>query len=75
MAIYATTVKPVLSSHSKTDKTNIVMTNSSLMKVKSIAECSPWSILQNFWPALSDNRYWKPFLVFFLSGRLRQVLL
>ena len=45
------------------------------MKVKSIAECSPWSILQYFWPALSDNRSWKPILVFFLSGRLRQVLL
>ena len=25
------------------------------MKVKSIAECSPWSILQYFWPALRDN--------------------
>ena len=23
------------------------------MQVKSIAECSPWSILQYFWPALS----------------------
>ena len=31
------------------------MTNDSLMKVKSIAECSPWSILQYFWLALSDN--------------------
>ena len=41
------------------------------MKVKSIAECSPWSILQYFWPAkgsmlqyfwpaLSDNQSWKP---------------
>ena len=39
------------------------------MKVKSIAECSPWGILQYFWPALSDN--WSSFL----SGRLRQVLL
>ena len=38
------------------------------MKVESIAECSPWSILQYFWPAFSDN--WS-----FLSGRLRQVLL
>ena len=26
----------------------ILMTNGSLMKVKSIAECSPWSILQYF---------------------------
>ena len=33
--------------------TKILMTNGSLMKVKSIAECSPWSILQYFWPALA----------------------
>ena len=26
------------------------MTNGSLMKVESIAECSPWTILQYFWP-------------------------
>ena len=30
------------------DKAKILMTNGSLMKVKSIAECSPWSILQYF---------------------------
>ena len=40
------TVKPVLSGHSK--KTKILMTNGSLMKVKSIAECSHWSLLQYF---------------------------
>ena len=51
------------------------MGNSSLMKVESIVEYSPWSILQYFWPALSDNRYRKPIFVFFLSGPLRQVLL
>ena len=34
------TVKPVLSGHSKIDKTKILMTNGSLMKVESIAECS-----------------------------------
>ena len=65
------TVKPVLSGHSKIDKTKILMTNGGLMKVESIAECSPWSILQYFWPALSDNRSWKPILVLFMSGRLR----
>ena len=27
------------------------------------------------WPALSNNHSWKPIFVFFLSGRLRQVLL
>ena len=51
------------------------MTNGSLMKVNSIAECSPWSILQYFWPALSDIQSWKTILDFFLSDRLRQVLL
>ena len=34
------TVKSVLSSHSKTDKTKILMTNGNLMKVQSVAECS-----------------------------------
>ena len=40
--------KPVLSGHSKIDKTKILLTNGSLMKVEIIAECSPWSILQYF---------------------------
>ena len=54
----------------------LLMENGSLMKVESIAECSPWSILQYFWPALSNNQYSEnQFLVFFLSGHLRQVLL
>ena len=38
--------------------------NGSWMKVESIAECSPWSILQYFWPALSDNWAWKHFFFF-----------
>ena len=42
------TVIPVLSGHSNIDKTKILMTNGSLIKVKSIAEYSPWSILQYF---------------------------
>ena len=33
------TVKPVLSGHSKIDKTKVLMANGSLMKVESIAEC------------------------------------
>ena len=32
----------------KKDKTKILITNSSLMKVERIAECSLWSILQSF---------------------------
>ena len=51
----------------KIDKTEILMTNGSLMKVESIAECSPWSILQYFWPALT----WK---ALFESARFTQVL-
>ena len=42
------TLNPVLSGHSKIDKTNILMAIGSLMKVESVAECSPWSILQYF---------------------------
>ena len=41
------------------------------MKVESIAECS---ILQYFWPALSEN-WSENIFVFFLTGCLRQVLL
>ena len=51
------------------------MENGSLMKVESIAECSKGSILQYFWSALGDNRYWKPIVLFFMSDRLGQVLL
>ena len=38
----------LLSGHLKIDKINGLMKNGSLMKVESIAECSPWSILQYF---------------------------
>ena len=40
--------EPVFSGHSKIDKIKILMTNGSLLKVESIAECSPWIILQFF---------------------------
>ena len=69
------TIKLVLSDHSKMDKTKIFMTNDSLMKVKSIAECSYWRILQYFWPALNDNWSWKTIFSLFESGRFRRVLL
>ena len=42
------TVKTCLKRPPKIDKTKVLKTNGSLMKVKSIAECSPWSILQYF---------------------------
>ena len=61
------TVKPVLSGHSKIDKTKVFMANGSLMRVERIAECFPWWILQYFWPALSDkqleNQFWSSFWV------------
>ena len=40
-----------LTGHLKIDKSKILMTNGRLVKVKSIAECSKWSILQYIWPA------------------------
>ena len=45
------------------------------MKVESIAESSPWSILQYFLPALSDNWAWKPSFGLLFEWRLRRVLL
>ena len=49
------TVKLVLSRHTKIDKTKVLQTGGSLVRVKCIAECSTeWSILQYFWPALCD---------------------
>ena len=40
------TVKPVLSSQSKNDKTKVLKPCDSLMQVKSTAECSLWSLKQ-----------------------------
>ena len=48
ISVSPNTVKPVLSGHSKLNKTKILKTNDSLMKGESIAECSIWSILQYF---------------------------
>ena len=45
------------------------------MTVKSIAECSPRSILQYFWPALSDKWSWKSIFGVFESRHFTQVLL
>ena len=42
------TVKPVLSSHSKIDKTKVLKTNGSLMKVESFAECSKRAFCNTF---------------------------
>ena len=40
--------KTILKQSLKKDKTKILITNGSLMKVESIAECSLWGILQYF---------------------------
>ena len=50
-------------------------TNYLLMQVKSIAECSKWSILQYFRPSLSYHLSLRSFFCLFLSGRFTQVLL
>ena len=42
------TIKPVLSGHSKIDKTKVLKTNGSLMKVESIAECSESAFCNTF---------------------------
>ena len=42
------TVKPVLSGHSKIDKTKVLKTNGSLMKAESIAECSLGAFCNTF---------------------------
>ena len=63
------TVKPVLSSHLKLDKTKILMENGSLMKVRSIAECITFEL------HLAIIGIENQFLVFFLSGHSRHVLL
>ena len=42
------TVKPVLSGHSKIDKTEVLKANGSLMKVESIAECSLGAFCNTF---------------------------
>ena len=43
-----TTVKPVLSNHSKIDKTKVLNTNCRLMKGESIAECSLGAFCNKF---------------------------
>ena len=64
------TVNPVLSGHSKIDKTNVFKTSSSLMKVKSIAECSlgylgAFCNTYDMHKAIIslENQFWSSFLV------------
>ena len=50
-------------------------TNYRLTQVKSIAECSPWSIIQSFRPSLSYHLSLRSLFCLILSCHLRQVLL
>ena len=45
---YESTVKPVLRGRSKMDKTKVLKTTGSLMKVESIAECSLGAFCNTF---------------------------
>ena len=69
------TAKPVFSGHSKMNKTKVLKTNGSLMKVESIAEYSLRVFCNTFDMHLAIIGLGNKFLVFYLSGRLRQVLL
>ena len=75
LTMFLSTVKPVLSGHSKGDQNLVFKTDYCLMQVISIAECSLWSILQYFRPSLSYHLLLRSLFCLFLSGRLRRVLL
>ena len=66
---------PVLSGHSKRDKTKVLKTDGSLMKVESIAERSFGAFCNTFDLHLAIIGLGNHFLVFVFSDRLRQVLL
>ena len=66
-------VKPVLSSHTKRDKTKVLKTSGSLMKVESIAECSTGVFYNTFNRHEAIICLENIFLGLFLSDRLRQV--
>ena len=69
------TVKPVLSGHSKIDKTKVLMTNGSLMKVESIAEC-PLEHSAILLPCIRQYLVMKnDFWLFYVCLLIRQVLL
>ena len=73
--VFNGTVKLVLSGHSKIDEIKDLKTDGSLMKVKNIAECSLGAFCNTFDLHETKIDLENQFLGFFLSGRLRQVLL
>ena len=48
LTLFVSTVKPVLSGHSKIDKSKVLKTKGSLMEVESIAECSLGAFCNTF---------------------------
>ena len=68
------TVKPVLNGHSQKTQNLVFKTNYCLMQVKSIAECSKWSILQYFRPSFRYHWSLRSLFCLFLSGHFTQVL-
>ena len=61
--------------HSQKGRKLVFKTNYCLMQVKSIAECSKRSILQNIWPSLSYHLSLRYLFCLFLSGHFTQVSL
>ena len=73
--MYLSTVKPVLSGHSKIDKTKVLKTGCSLVQVDSIAECSGGAFCNTFDLHLAIISIESIFWIILLSGHLIKVLL
>ena len=69
------TVKPVLSDHSKIDNTKVLKTDYCFIEVKRIAECSPLEHSTILLTCIKQYSVLKNNFGFLLSGCLRQVLL
>ena len=67
------TVKPVQNGYTKKDPKLVFKTNTRLMQVKSIAECSKGSILHYFRPSLSYHLSLRSLFCLFFSGHFTQV--
>ena len=75
MFLCDSTVKPVLSGHSKRTPKIGFRYRLSLNASQKYCRMLLWSILQYFRPSLSYYILFRPLFCLFLSGRLRQVLL
>ena len=68
-------VRPVLKGHTKRRPKLSFKNNYCSMQIKSIAECSPWSILQYLQASLSYHLPLRSMFCLILSARFKQVLL